>query len=359
MAQRDNGNHHHQWWWWWWFRHMLREARHNPWVMNPVATLLLLLVICMSTALLVLRIPTFILGLVLMPFMKRFDYIMEFLYPTTLGRWIHFFLLNLVKRTQPRATGGGSGGTTTSTTEDKNRGQHSRTVESRIEVIAGRVYIHPLPQLLDNVGYLVVCCPGPTIVTTSMNQQQQGTTTTTTSSLSTGPLGRLSSVVTTTTSLSAAVVVEPRIVALVVDCGDAAAVSQQIQYISDFHYQSQPIELQAILSTHKHHDHTAGNVGLVNHPLYGSTIKYVFGGAVERVPCCNYPVADGDEIVPLPKSSSCSVNSSMEDLVRIKGAVATTLRHHHHHQEYTCLQVTLFFLAVLVYHLKVILVTRN
>jgi hydroxyacylglutathione hydrolase len=177
---------------------------------------------------------------------------------------------------------------------DVMRGYHSRCTETRLELVKGRVFVHPLPQLLDNVGYLVICLP-------SAFAEED-------TEVSLSALGKIQ--------------VNPRenepeapIVAFVVDCGDADAVYRQVKLISGLHYGKRKIHVQSILSTHKHHDHTAGNARL--RVLCRSTIKFVMGGAVERVPGCNYPVANGDKI-PLPKSGG----NDMNDVVEVE-AIAT------------------------------------
>jgi glyoxylase-like metal-dependent hydrolase (beta-lactamase superfamily II) len=185
-----------------------------------------------------------------------------------LGKWVHFFIMRLVGRATNKNKSG-----------DMNRGYHSRALEQRVEVCKGRLFVHALPQLMDNLGYLVVCCPeektAKSMVVTHSN----------------GPNERIS--VTTDE--------KHQIVAFVVDCGDAEEVATQVQLISERHYGGKSIEIQSILSTHKHHDHTAGNKGLLSHESgIGESIKTVFGGAVEKVPHCNFPVVNG-EMLPLPR----------------------------------------------------------
>lgn len=114
------------------------------------------------------------------------------------------------------------------------------------------------------------------------------------------------------------------------DCGDAETVVRQVKLISSLHYNSRDIRIQAILSTHKHHDHTAGNRGLKRHPKYGQHIKLVFGGAVERVPECNFPLANGDKL-PLPRDGLNDMRALMEiEAVAIpghtRGSLAYVLR---------------------------------
>jgi len=164
----------------------------------------------------------------------------------------------------------------------------------RVEVIKDRVYLHPLPQWLDNLGYLVVCCPPKKSASPKVTST---------------PLGKVS-----VTDVGDEKI---PIVAFVVDCGNAATVVEQVERISALHYDEKTIQIQSILSTHKHHDHTAGNKGLFEHETLGRSIKLVFGGAVEKVPCCNYPLRHGD-LLPLPQYGE----NDMGDLIEVE-AIAT------------------------------------
>ena len=139
---------------------------------------------------------------------------------------------------------------------------HSRCLEQRVELVNGRIFCHSVPQLLDNLGYLVVCVP---------------------------------------------LTEETNIVAFLVDCGDAKASHNIILDIQDLHYPNQKIELHAILSTHKHHDHTAGNKGMLEDQRFGPTITHIYGGAVERVPNCTTTVANRD-LLDLPKIDGNNMN---------------------------------------------------
>jgi glyoxylase-like metal-dependent hydrolase (beta-lactamase superfamily II) len=263
--------------------------------MSPLALTSLLIIGTFSLVGLLLQFPTLVIGFILSPLISRSAWVIEFLYPLGIGRSAHCFLVSLMNSKNRRAKDG-----------DKNRGFHSRTLETSIEVIKERVYIHPLPQWLDNVGYLVVCLPLQINITQVVSEDS--------------PLGRI----------SLATEPEERIVAFVVDCGDATAVLKHLELISQWHYSGKPIELQAILSTHKHHDHTAGNRGLTTNTLTKGTIKHVVGGAVEKVPCCNFPVADGD-FVPLPKYGDNDMNDVIEVEVvatpaHTRGSVTYVLR---------------------------------
>ena len=259
----------------------LRDLRHNPCFMTPTTALMTVVLCCFWTVALVCQFPVFCLGLLVGPLVARQAYLIEFLYPTTLGRWAHLFLVRLVSQTRLAKK----------SSHDKNRGFHSRTLETRIEVVPGRVYIHPLPQFLDNLGYLVVCLPEDKSATVLEAEPK--------------------------TAGSQVTVMHHRnlaIVGFVVDCGNATEVIQHLTLISEAHYNKRPIVVQHVLSTHKHHDHTAGNVALQKKL---DSVKLVIGGAVERVPGCNFPVTNG-AILPLPKDGA----NAMEDCVQVE-AVAT------------------------------------
>jgi len=226
----------------------------------------------------------FPLGYFLSPLINRTQFVIEFLYPSGLGRWIQVSISNLMARSLFKNSRAG----------DKNRGFHSRSVETRIEVVPKRLYIHPLPQYLDNIGYLIVCLP----------EQQEVTVVDST------PMGN----VTATTKRD---VSPPRIVAIIVDCGDASAVLRHLKLISDVHYQRKKIHVQAILSTHKHHDHTAGNRAMLRNKETAPDLKIICGGTVEKVPGCNFFVENGD-LLPLPRFGG----NKMDELIEIE-AVAT------------------------------------
>jgi glyoxylase-like metal-dependent hydrolase (beta-lactamase superfamily II) len=274
----------------------LREIRHNPCFMRPISALVLFVVLLFWLIVAALKFPTLILGLVLSPLLSRFHWMIEFWYPTGIGKHLHFWMIRLSQRSRPNKDGG-----------DANRGFHSRCTETRIEMIPQRVYIHPLPQFMDNLGYLVVCLPAATSSKSALTKE----TTSTGNVLHIDPNANVSGVT--------------QIVAFVVDCGDASAVLQHIQLIRETFYDNSPIHVQSILSTHKHHDHTAGNIDLFNtlkdadeDSEYGAgPIKLIFGGAADKVPGCNYPLANGDKL-PLPKAGS----NDMSDLIEVE-AIAT------------------------------------
>ena len=248
---------------------IFREFRHSTWMMRPVTILMMVAVFAFFAVTLTFQLPSFLLGILMAPLLARHAWYIEFLYQLPIGRWGHFQLMSFSTRMRNK-------------TKDKNRGFHSRTVEQKVEVVPGRVYIHFLPQWLDNVGYLVVCLPEPP-VRIGRNSVEVGREN------ATPPI------------------------ALVVDVGEMEAVVRAVELIQQFHYKDLPtIQIQSILSTHKHHDHTGGNAGFLKHPM-GSHIRSVFGGAVEDVPCCTDFLADG-ETIRLPRAGS----NDMNDLVEIE-----------------------------------------
>jgi hypothetical protein len=179
--------------------------------MKPVTygMLFIMLVIWIITAL--FRLPALVLGYLMAPLMHRFPFVIEFLYPTALGKWVHFTIMRMVGSATKKHKSG-----------DMNRGYHSRALEQRVEVVKGRLFVHPLPQLMDNLGYLVVCCP----------QEKSPTDMGMIVSHSNGPNERIS--VTTDEE-------RPQIVAFVVDCGDADEVAAQVKLISERHYDGKRI----------------------------------------------------------------------------------------------------------------------
>ena len=235
--------------------------------MQPVSFVMILLFSFFMLISVCLQAPTIFIGLLLSPILSRSSWYVEFLYPLDIARWAHFFLIRLSSKYSTKS-------------DDKNRGFHSRTVEQKIEVIQDRVYIHPIPQFLDNLGYLIVCLPQRVMSgghgQTKISLQDSSET----------------------------------IVAIMIDCGEAAATIRAIEMIQQNHYRKKPFQIQAILSTHKHHDHTGGNLGLMKSKL-GSCITRVFAGAVERVPYCTDALADGDKVT-LPRVASNNMNDVVE-----------------------------------------------
>ena len=242
---------------------VFRELRHSSCMMAPVTLFMILVLVVFFSVTLIFQFPGLLLGFLLAPVLKRSSWYVEFLYPLPIGRWGHFLLMSFTSKMRHKA-------------KDKNRGFHSRTVEQKIEVVPGRVYIHFLPQWMDNIGYLIVCLPEPTASRTAGDDQN-----------ATPPVG------------------------LVIDCGEMDAVVRSVELIQEYHYSEIPkIRLQSILSTHKHHDHTGGNAGFLKHPM-GSNIRRVFGGAVEKVPCCTDLLVDGEKI-ELPRFESNDMNEFVE-----------------------------------------------
>ena len=75
-----------------------------------------------------------------------------------------------------------------------------------------------------------------------------------------------------------------------VDPADPSAVLAALSELSRAHYGGRPLLPSAILTTHKHWDHAAGNERL--HALFPSLA--VYGGAADRVAACTHPLDDGD-----------------------------------------------------------------
>ena len=215
---------------------------------------------------------------------------MEFLYPLPIARWGHLMIL---KWSQPKLP-----------LEDPAANYHTRCLEQRVEVVTGRVFVHPIPQLLDNLGYLVVCLPPKTYTTRTTTMEEDAVV----------PPGQLRLSIQTQQDVDASTLPTPPIVAFLVDCGDADTVYEQVQLIRETHYPKYAqMRLQTILSTHKHHDHTAGNEPLAQHESMGQHLIHIVGGAVEKVPGCNMPVSDGDR-VKLPFVAG----NNMNDVVHVE-----------------------------------------
>ena len=247
----------------------MREWRHSPCLMQPVSLTMFFIFGLFMVVTLLLQLPGLILGLILSPILQRSTWYIEFLYPLPIGRWAHFLLMKATASRRQKKR------------DDKNRGFHSRTVEQKIEVVPDRIYIHPIPQFLDNVGYLIVCIPEPSIERTENN-----------------------------TIIRVESMSDP-IVALMIDCGDCPEVIRAIELISEYHYNNRTIQIQSIASTHKHHDHTGGNAELLEHETVGKSITRVYGGAVERVPRCTDQLVDGQKLV-LPHFQTNDMNELIE-----------------------------------------------
>lgn len=166
--------------------------------------------------------------------------LVEFLYPSTIAKYGHLLLMKM----QKSQTSGNR-----RDSSYKSLGLHSRTLEQRVVVVEDEIYIHLLPQFMDNLGYLIVFVLDHTTV-----------------------------------------------VGFLIDVGDANSVLQQIKYIQDLHYSSTQIQLQGLLSTHKHHDHTAGNSRL------RKIIPYIYGAAGEGVPHANQFIQNGTHL-PIPSTT--------------------------------------------------------
>jgi glyoxylase-like metal-dependent hydrolase (beta-lactamase superfamily II) len=234
--------------------------------------MLIFLIVLFGIVLVACKLPIVLVGLLIAPINSRITWLIEFIYPAAIGRWVHLWLMKWGQRFHGTTTT-----TTTTTVSTTNAGKyHSRCAETRIELIPQRLYVHPLPQFLDNLGYLIVILP----------------------STSSGPSSSSSEDVVVTVPAAATRIHvttshQNRIIGIIVDCGQADAVQDQIRHIRKSFYQMQKIKLHAILSTHKHHDHTAGNVACRN------LVDLIVGGAVEAVPGCNTFLADQEQ-VPLP-----------------------------------------------------------
>jgi len=306
-------------------REYFRELRHSQCLMAPTAALLLLLMAVLSLAILIFSIPSFIFGVLLSSLTVRGNWLVEFLYPTGLARWGHLLILrwsakkNSVKLPlsrndkKDRKKNGG--------VVKKRSALHSRSIEQRTEVVRDRVYVHPLPQLLDNIAYLIICLPPPI----SNNTDDDGVV----------------------------LPFNPRIPiwGIIVDCADGPSVLEQVALIRDVHYKpfrKNPFKIHAVLSTHKHHDHTAGNRFLWE--TFGNVkdtrasrkrtrnkkkrrdrdrdrdrdraqdeedidewtgMMGIVGGAVEQVPYGTVKVADGDRVA-LPGARKDNVASEDE-----------------------------------------------
>lgn len=85
--------------------------------------------------------------------------------------------------------------------------------------------------------------------------------------------------------------VEPLPCALV-DPADPPAVLRALSDLSRSHYGGRPLLPTAILTTHKHWDHAAGNSQLAK--LFPSVA--VYGGHLDRVRACTHPLRDGDTL---------------------------------------------------------------
>ncbi|KAL7551638.1 hypothetical protein ACHAWF_014820 [Thalassiosira exigua] len=206
----------------------LREYRHARCLMTPLSSLVLFAIALSSALGLLLAAPQFFVGLLLGPLVRRNYWLVEFLYRHEVARWGHVKIMEAAGR-----AGGGSQGKRDKRGKAKKKWTgHSQTLHQREVVVPDRVWIHPVPQFVDNVAYLVVCAPPP--------------------SAKSLPLA-----------------------GVLIDCGDSDAALDIVDRIYERHYaRNHPrsdedrergaggIEICAVLCTHRHHDHTAGVKGL-------------------------------------------------------------------------------------------------
>lgn len=290
------------------FSLQLREFRHNSCLMTPISAVVLFAILLSSFAGLLFTLPQLVLGIFLGPLLKRNMWLVEFLYRYDIARWGHIKIMEIAGKAKNGGTlskGGGKKNGKVNNQQLSNNPRkrleqqgllgHSDTVYQRITVVPGRVYVHPIPQFMDNLAYLIVCCP---------------------------PKGSR----------------ELPVIGVLVDCGEANKVLAYLEVIYDQYYERDypqskhfsrgyGIELYAVLCTHRHHDHTAGVGDLLGHLRKsrdvasssqsmtvsgGSTSNNgqcnvydkpgnvaIVGGAVEHVPHCNLFVRNKC-FVPLP-----------------------------------------------------------
>jgi glyoxylase-like metal-dependent hydrolase (beta-lactamase superfamily II) len=310
----------------------LREYRHNRCIMTPLSMLVLLAIVLSSLASLLLTVPQFIIGLFLGPFVRRQFWLVEFLYRWDVARWGHVKLMEMAGKRNSNNNGSNNsnkdpkrGSTAENIPKDPRKKLkyfgllgHSDTIHQRITVVPGRVYVHPIPQFVDNVCYLIVCLP---IIEVADNNNNDNSTN------------------------------KLPIIGILIDVGEAKRTLAYMECIYEQFYEKQyprsdyyrnsgeedgnintggmGIEVHAILSTHRHHDHTAGvgemlscleqarcrlskcvfvsggnNESLVqgeSEKVYNTSPGkvVVVGGAVESVPHCNLFVKN-ECFIPLP-----------------------------------------------------------
>jgi glyoxylase-like metal-dependent hydrolase (beta-lactamase superfamily II) len=255
--------------------------------MKPISAFFVCLLVCFGIVLVACKLPILFIGLLVGPVHYRLTWLVEFIYPSAIGRWGHLLLMKWGQRLA-------------SNSNDAITKFHSRCSETRIELIPNRLYVHPLPQFLDNLGYLIVIVPSATPSEPPPVQAGDNDN---------------STVKKPTMTCSP-------IIGIIVDCGQAEAVLDQIKHIRQNFYNRENIKLHAILSTHKHHDHTAGN------HVFVDMVDIIVGGAVERVPCCNTFLAD-QEKVPLLKSCSDGISiTAIAVPSHTRGSLAFALEYH-------------------------------
>lgn len=282
------------------FQQRLREYRHTRCIMAPLAYIVIIALLVTAFVGLLLALPQFLLGILLAPLLRRQKWIVQFLYQNSIARWGHINIMKVAGRKKQNTNKKPS-------KKLEDLPGHSQTINQRITVVPGRVYIHPIPQFIDNIAYLIVSCPPRDAV------------------------GKLP------------------VLGVLVDCGENDTVTQYLEgvfkkYYSCFYTRNKKIkgiELHAILCTHRHHDHTAGVGTLVrelstlrNHQskkkpfvinagrsgegeqlnLYEQAVGniVVVGGAVEEVPHCNLYVKNGC-FVPLPSVSMKDGDVTLEN----------------------------------------------
>jgi hypothetical protein len=197
------------------WRHTLREWRHNPCLMRPLTACVLLVIVLFGLITTLLKFPTFLLSILLGGVLQKFNWVIEFLYPTSLGKWIHLTIAEYVSKSRMVPKGRWS--------TDKNRGYHSRTAEQRIEVVPSRVYIHPLPQFMDNLGYLIVCVPSSDVASPSPSSSTYEKET------KMPDRDEINGGAASPSGGSA-------LVGILVDCGQASAIESQLELIRNLHY---------------------------------------------------------------------------------------------------------------------------
>ena len=229
------------------------EWRHSPCLMTPLTTLLSLIIMVLGLLYLIFSLPQLLIGAILGIFLKRGNLLVEFLYPTNLGKWGHLFLLRLgMKRSKT--------------------GTHSRCSDFRVELCDG-VYVHCIPQLTDNMAYGILFED------------------------------------------------EFDVKAMIVDVADPKDLKRQLDLMSVIHYEKKKITIQAVLSTHKHHDHTAGNGSMKSMPIYG--------GAIEKVPYCTHYLKNGDYVKLPVTSNGCNNDVQIEAIAtpsHTRGSLVYVLR---------------------------------
>ena len=248
----------------------LRELRHNTCLMTPLTFIILLAIILTFIIGLLFTFPQLLLGLLLGPLIKRNYWLVEFLYRYNIARWGHLTIMSLADRSKTQqqqsgaanatanATGGSSSSngkkgrkkqsnTTTTATSSQLTG-HSSTIHQRITVVPNRVYIHPIPQFMDNIAYLIVCTPPPPPLSSSSSNED----------CDDEDDDEDDDMANKNKSL-------PPIIGILIDCGESTKIIQYMEYIYSYYYHSEynytntttsmgRIELYAVLCTHRHHD---------------------------------------------------------------------------------------------------------